>query len=117
MKKLVISMMLGTLVGTIIGLMLATTIWIFRLTFGVNRWFCNFLKDRGMKSRQSFLVCDGATVCAFVFFCSPFVLSGVNTFAHSKSYQSRLINQEKPAGKNYRAKNITDSKQRKGENK
>jgi len=111
------NMMLGTLIGTIIGLMLAAIIWIFRLAFGANRWFYNFLKDKGMNGWQSFLVCTGTTVCAFVFFCSPLILSGVNTYAHSKSNHSQLIKQEKPAGKNTGQKTLPSQKQRKGENK
>ena len=81
------NMMLGTLAGMLIGLVFAAVFGIFRLTFGANRWFYNFLKDKGLKGWQSFLICAGVTAFGFVFFCSPIILSGIKTFAQSKPSQ------------------------------
>ena len=88
-------MVIGTLMGTIIGLMFGAVVWIFRLAFGANRWFYNFLKDKGLKGWQSFLICTGTTACAFVFFCSPIILSGVKTLAQSERQQFQSAKQEK----------------------
>ena len=75
------NMMLGTLLGTIIGLMIAAVFGIFRLAFGANRRFYYFLKNRGLKSWQSFAVCCGITAVGFIFICSPIMMSGIGTSA------------------------------------
>lgn len=79
------NMMLGTLVGTIIGLMIAAFFGIFRLAFSVNRWFYYFLKNRGLKSWQSFIVCCGITAVGFIFICSPIMMSDIKTSAQLAS--------------------------------
>lgn len=94
------NMMLGSLVGTVIGLMFAAVIWTFRLAFGANRWFYNFLKDKGLKGWQSFLICAGITLGVFAVFCSPIILSSAKILTQPAFAKSERTKQEKQFVKN-----------------